>query len=60
MIAFLVPNMSDEQPLFNQVKSVDFIGHKTGTDFFPSAEDSIENKLEKPIIGIFGLVDKTG
>jgi endonuclease G len=33
MIAFLIPNKSSEQPLFNYVVSVDLIEQKTGIDF---------------------------
>ena len=46
MIAFLVPNMESNAPLYDFVVSVDRIEKLTGIDFFPKLEDRIENQLE--------------
>ena len=47
MIAFLVPNVKSEKPLYSFVVSVDAIEKITGIDFFPKLDDRIENNLEK-------------
>jgi endonuclease G len=48
---------SSEQPLFNYVVSVDLIEQKTGIDFFPALEDSIEDELESRQSDLLGLLD---
>jgi endonuclease G len=45
-IAFLMPHKNSEKGLYQFVVSIDEIEQKTGIDFFPELEDSIENKLE--------------
>lgn len=47
MIAFLVPNVASDRPLYDFVVSVDRIEKMTGIDFFPELDDKIENQLEK-------------
>jgi len=47
MIAFLVPNMKSNKPLYDFVVSVDSIEKMTGIDFFPKLDDKTENSLEK-------------
>jgi endonuclease G len=47
MIAFLVPAVDSDKPLYEFVVSVDEIEKLTGIDFYPKLEDGIENKLEK-------------
>ena len=47
MIAFLVPNVKSNKPLYEFVVSVDSIEKMTGIDFFPKLDDKTENKLEK-------------
>jgi endonuclease G, mitochondrial len=47
MIGFLLPNKDSDKALYEFVVSVDEIEQKTGIDFFPKLEDSIENNLEK-------------
>ena len=45
-IAFLMPHKNSEKGLYKFVVSIDEIEQKTGIDFFPELEDSLENKLE--------------
>lgn len=45
-IAFLIPHKDSEKGLYKFVVSIDEIERKTGIDFFPELEDSLENKLE--------------
>ena len=45
-IAFLMPHKKSEKGLYKFVVSIDEIEQKTGIDFFPELEDSLENKLE--------------
>lgn len=47
MIGFLLPNEDSEKPLFEFVVSVDEIEKKTGINFFPNLDDTMENQLEK-------------
>ena len=47
MIGFLLPNEDSEKPLYEFVVSVDEIEKKTGINFFPKLEDTMENQLEK-------------
>lgn len=47
MIAFLVPAVDSDKPLYEFVVSVDEIEKLTGIDFYPNLDDSIESKLEK-------------
>ncbi|NRT16075.1 endonuclease G [Flavobacterium sp. 28A] len=47
MIAFLIPNVKSNKPLYDFVVSVDSIEKMTGIDFFPKLEDAVENNLEK-------------
>ena len=47
MIAFLVPAVDSDKPLYEFVVAVDEIEKLTGIDFYPKLDDSIENKLEK-------------
>ena len=47
MIAFLVPNLASDKPLYDFVVPVDRIEKMTGIDFFPALDDKIENQLEK-------------
>jgi len=47
MIAFLVPNMKSDKPLYAFVVSVDSIEKMTGIDFFPKLDNKTENSLEK-------------
>lgn len=46
MIGFLVPHEKSEKPLYSFITSVDKIEEMTGIDFFPSLNDTIENRLE--------------
>ena len=46
-IAFLVPHMDSDKPLYDFVISIDELEEKTGLNFFPKLDDSIENILEK-------------
>jgi endonuclease G len=46
MIAFLMPHINSNQPLYKFVVSVDSIETLTGIDFFPELEDTLENTLE--------------
>jgi endonuclease G len=46
-IAFLIPNSKSDKPLYTYVVSINEIEKITGIDFFPSFENTIENKLEK-------------
>ena len=47
MIAFLVPSVDSQEPLYNFVVSVAAVEKQTGLNFFPSLPDPIEKKLEK-------------
>lgn len=47
IIAFLIPNKKSDRPLYDFVVSVDNIEKRTGIDFFPALDDTIENQLEK-------------
>jgi endonuclease G, mitochondrial len=47
MIAFLVPAIDSEKPLYSFVTAVDVIEKMTGIDFFPKLDDKTENSLEK-------------
>ena len=47
MIAFLVPAIDSNKPLYNFVVPVDEIERMTGIDFYPKLDDKIESKLEK-------------
>lgn len=49
MIGFLIPNKPSDKALFHYVVAVDSIEKMTGIDFFPSLEDTIENKLESSV-----------
>lgn len=46
-IAFLVPHEDSDKPLYDFVISIDELEEKTGLNFFPKLDDSIENILEK-------------
>lgn len=46
VIAFLLPHMESDQPLYKFVTSVDHIERITGIDFFSELDDTIEDKLE--------------
>lgn len=46
MIAFILPNEKSSKPLESFVVSVDEIESRTGIDFFPDLNDSLENALE--------------
>lgn len=46
VIAFLLPHMESDQPLYKFVTSVDHIEQLTGIDFFSELDDTIEDKLE--------------
>ena len=46
VIAFLLPHMESEQPLYKFVTSVDHIEQLTGIDFFSELDDAIEDRLE--------------
>jgi endonuclease G len=46
VIAFLLPHMESDQPLYKFVTSVDHIERLTGIDFFSELDDTIEDKLE--------------
>ncbi|MFL0354026.1 DNA/RNA non-specific endonuclease [Xanthomarina sp. GH4-25] len=46
MIAFLMPHVNYQKPLYKFVVSVDSIETLTGIDFFPELEASLENELE--------------
>jgi len=46
MIAFLMPSVESNKPLYKFVVSVDEVEKLTGIDFFPELEDNLENKLE--------------
>lgn len=46
MIAFLIPHIDSNQPLYKFVVPVDEVEALTGIDFFAELDDSIENKLE--------------
>ena len=45
-IAFLIPNKPSEKALYKYVVTIDELEKRTGIDFFPALEDSLENKLE--------------
>ncbi|SNR47199.1 endonuclease G [Lutibacter agarilyticus] len=45
-VAFLMPHKKSEKGLHQFVVSIDEIEQKTGIDFFPELEDSLETKLE--------------
>jgi endonuclease G, mitochondrial len=47
MIGFLLPHEESDKPIYNFVVAVDEIEKKTGIDFFPKLDDTIENQLEK-------------
>ena len=47
MIAFLVPAVDSDKPLYKFVVAVDEIEKLTGIDFYPTLDDNIESKLEK-------------
>jgi endonuclease G len=49
-IAFIMPNKKIDDPIMNYVVSIDEIEKKTGIDFFPSLDDSLEDRLEKKSI----------
>ncbi|MBD3864331.1 DNA/RNA non-specific endonuclease [Olleya marilimosa] len=46
VIAFLLPHMESDQPLYKFVTSVDHIEQLTGIDFFSELDDTIEDRLE--------------
>ena len=46
-IAFVMPNINVTQPVLNYVVTIDEVENKTGIDFFPALEDSLEERLEK-------------
>lgn len=46
MIAFILPNKKSSQALQSFVVPVDEVESRTGIDFFPQLDDSLENKLE--------------
>jgi len=46
VIAFLLPHIESDQPLYKFVTSVDHIEQLTGIDFFSELDDTIEDKLE--------------
>jgi endonuclease G len=48
-IAFLIPNQASGESIYNFVTTIDSIEIKTGIDFFPQIEDSIESSLESAI-----------
>ncbi len=45
-IGFILPNEASEYPVISFAVSIDEIEKKTGIDFFPALDDSLENKLE--------------
>jgi endonuclease G len=47
MVAFLMPSVKSQAPLYKFVVSVDAIEKMTGIDFFPQLNDAIENDLER-------------
>ena len=49
-IAFIMPNKKIDDPIMNYVVSIDEIEKKTGIDFFPTLNDSLEERLEKKSI----------
>ena len=49
-IAFIMPNKKIDDPIMNYVVSIDEIEKKTGIDFFPTLDDSLEERLEKKSI----------
>lgn len=46
MIGFLVPHQNSNKPLYEFVVPVDVIEKKTGIDFYPNLDDTLENTLE--------------
>lgn len=48
-LAFLMPNEGSKQPLYHFCVSVDSIERLTGIDFYPSLNDSLEQKLESSV-----------
>ena len=49
MIAFIVPNAKLPYPLAHYQVSVDEVERRTGIDFFPALEDSLEKFLESSV-----------
>ena len=47
VIAFLVPSVDSQKPLYTFVVSVDELEKATGIDFFETLPDALENELEK-------------
>jgi len=47
MIAFIVPAIDSDKPLYDFTVSVDEVEKQTGIDFFPQLNDAVENRLEK-------------
>ncbi|MBX7226676.1 MAG: DNA/RNA non-specific endonuclease [Chitinophagales bacterium] len=46
-IAFIMPNTNVTQPVLNYVVTIDEIEKRTGVDFFPALDDTLEERLEK-------------
>ena len=46
MIALILPNESNKNQLNEYVVTVDYIESRTGIDFFPALQDSVESRLE--------------
>ena len=45
-IAFLIPHERSTESLYNYIVSIDELEKKTGIDFFPQLNDSLEDRLE--------------
>lgn len=48
-IAFLIPNEPSQKSFFDFVITIDALEQKTGIDFFPALEDTIEDRMEASI-----------
>lgn len=48
-IAFVIPNKPTNKSLYKFAVSIDEVEDKTGIDFFPKLDDSIENDLEQKV-----------
>ncbi|SFN91883.1 DNA/RNA non-specific endonuclease [Bizionia echini] len=46
VLAFLMPHVNSNKPLYEFVVSVDTVEELTGINFFPELEDAIETRME--------------
>ena len=51
-IAFIMPNKKIDDPIMDYLVSIDEIEQKTGINFFPALDDTLEERLEKKSIQV--------